>query len=80
MSKSNDELMMDTMYWWGIPTLFRCPYKFDLNDYIINDLEIGDIQIHNLRTIHSSDYNNSNVSENLRATDCWRLGLLIYFC
>ena len=24
MSKSNDELMMETMYWWGIPTLFRC--------------------------------------------------------
>jgi guanidinopropionase len=22
--KSNNELMMETMYWWGIPTLFRC--------------------------------------------------------
>jgi guanidinopropionase len=29
MNKSNDELMMDTMYWWGIPTLFRCPHKSD---------------------------------------------------
>ena len=29
MPKSNDELMMDTMYWWGIPTLFRCPHKSD---------------------------------------------------
>lgn len=24
MVKSSDELMMETMYWWGIPTLFRC--------------------------------------------------------
>ena len=29
MPKSNDELMMETMYWWGIPTLFRCPHKSD---------------------------------------------------
>jgi len=29
MSKSNDELMMETMYWWGIPTLFRCPHQTD---------------------------------------------------
>ncbi len=29
MNKSNDELMMETMYWWGIPTLFRCPYQTD---------------------------------------------------
>jgi guanidinopropionase len=29
MTKSNDELMMDTLYWWGIPTLFRCDYKTD---------------------------------------------------
>ena len=29
MNKSNDELMMDTMYWWGIPTLFRCPHQPD---------------------------------------------------
>ena len=32
MTKSNDELMMDTMYWWGIPTLFRCPHKPDPNE------------------------------------------------
>ena len=29
MTKSNDELMMDTMYWWGIPTLFRCKHNLD---------------------------------------------------
>ena len=29
MTKSNDELMMDTLYWWGIPTLFRCDHKTD---------------------------------------------------
>ena len=29
MTKSNDELMMDTMYWWGIPTLFRCEHNVD---------------------------------------------------
>ena len=29
MTKSNDELMMDTLYWWGIPTLFRCEHKTD---------------------------------------------------
>ena len=27
MSKTNDELMMETMYWWGIPTLFRCNHQ-----------------------------------------------------
>ena len=32
MSKSNDELMMDTMYWWGIPTLFRCQNKTEIKD------------------------------------------------
>ena len=29
MNKSNDELMMDTMYWWGIPTFFRCKNDFN---------------------------------------------------
>ena len=24
MVESKDNLMMETMYWWGIPTLFRC--------------------------------------------------------
>ena len=24
MIKSSDESMMETIYWWGIPTLFRC--------------------------------------------------------
>ena len=31
MSDSNDELMMETMYWWGIPTLFRCEHNKDLD-------------------------------------------------
>ena len=30
MVDSNDELMMETMYWWGIPTLFRCEHNKDL--------------------------------------------------
>ena len=32
MSNSNDDLMMETMYWWGIPSLFRCPNKPNPND------------------------------------------------
>ena len=32
MSDSNDELMMETMYWWGIPTLFRCEHNKDLDE------------------------------------------------
>ena len=31
MTNSNDELMMETMYWWGIPTLFRCEYHKDVS-------------------------------------------------
>ena len=31
MTDSNDELMMETMYWWGIPTLFRCEHNKDLS-------------------------------------------------
>ena len=31
MADSNDELMMETMYWWGIPTLFRCENNKDLS-------------------------------------------------
>ncbi len=32
MTDSNDELMMETMYWWGIPTLFRCEHNKDLSN------------------------------------------------
>ena len=32
MSDSNDELMMETMYWWGIPTLFRCEHNKNLSE------------------------------------------------
>ena len=32
MSDSNDELMMETMYWWGIPTLFRCEHNKDISN------------------------------------------------
>ena len=31
MTDSNDDLMMETMYWWGIPTLFRCEHNKDLS-------------------------------------------------
>ena len=24
MSSDEDKIMMETLYWWGIPTLFRC--------------------------------------------------------
>ena len=24
MLSKEDQVMMETMYWWGIPTLFRC--------------------------------------------------------
>ena len=34
MTDSNDELMMETMYWWGIPTLFRCEHNKDLSSYL----------------------------------------------
>tara|TARA_Y100000590_G_scaffold353160_1_gene405968 strand:- start:1166 stop:2122 length:957 start_codon:yes stop_codon:yes gene_type:complete len=32
MKKSNDELMMETMYWWGIPTLFRCEHNSNVSE------------------------------------------------
>ena len=32
MSDSNDELMMETMYWWGIPTLFRCENNKNIDE------------------------------------------------
>lgn len=27
--EKNDALMMQTLYWWGVPTLFRCPQESD---------------------------------------------------
>ena len=30
--KNKYELMMDSMYWWGIPTLFRCDHNTNIND------------------------------------------------
>ena len=32
MTDSNDELMMETMYWWGVSTLFRCEHNKDLSN------------------------------------------------
>ena len=35
MSKNHDEqdkLMMDTMYWWGIPTFFKCKFQEDIQN------------------------------------------------
>ena len=26
MAREHDESMMNNLYWWGVPTLFRCPY------------------------------------------------------
>ena len=39
MTNSNDELMMETMYWWGIPTLFRCEHQKDVSKCDIALLE-----------------------------------------
>ena len=30
--KDKDELMMQTMYWWGIPTLFRCEHNSNISE------------------------------------------------
>ena len=30
--KNNDSIMMETMYWWGIPTLFRCEHNVKISD------------------------------------------------
>ena len=27
MAKKHDDSMMNNLYWWGIPTLFRCPHE-----------------------------------------------------
>ncbi len=27
MSQDHDKSMMDNLYWWGVPTFFRCPHK-----------------------------------------------------
>lgn len=27
MAKQHDESMMNNLYWWGIPTMFRCPHE-----------------------------------------------------
>ncbi len=32
MNKSHEELMMETMYWWGIPTLFRCEHNTNVSE------------------------------------------------
>lgn len=31
MAEEHDRSMMENLYWWGVPTLFRCPHE-DLND------------------------------------------------
>ena len=30
--KDQDEIMMETMYWWGIPTLFRCEHNSQISE------------------------------------------------
>ena len=32
MSKADDKLMMESTYWWGVPTLFRAPHITDPKD------------------------------------------------
>ena len=27
MAKKHDDSMMNNLYWWGIPTMFRCPHE-----------------------------------------------------
>ena len=27
MAQEHDASMMNNLYWWGIPTLFRCPHE-----------------------------------------------------
>ena len=27
MAEEHDRAMMENLYWWGVPTLFRCPYE-----------------------------------------------------
>ena len=39
MTNSNDELMMETMYWWGILTLFRCEHQKIYQNVILLLLE-----------------------------------------
>ena len=40
MKKLEDDVMMETMYWWGIPTFFRCK-----NDNNIKNCDIGIVGI-----------------------------------
>ena len=30
--KSADDLMVEGLYWWGVPTMFRCPHDPDPNN------------------------------------------------
>ncbi len=56
MTDSNDELMMETMYWWGIPTLFRCENRKDVSNCdiaLVLNLYITLVQ--NLYTEHGMD-------------------------
>ena len=31
MAEEHDRSVMENLYWWGVPTLFRCPHE-DLAD------------------------------------------------
>ena len=55
MSDSNDELMMETMYWWGIPTLFRCEHNKGLAECDIA-LAVGKKGHDNRDSIKSRDW------------------------
>ena len=30
--KEQDKLMMDTMYWWGIPSFFKCKFQEEIKN------------------------------------------------
>ena len=32
MAREHDASMMNNLYWWGVPTFFRCPHQSDFTD------------------------------------------------
>ena len=48
MAREHDESMMNNLYWWGVPTLFRCPH------IQITDPHLGDNDIALIGVPHSA--------------------------
>ena len=41
MAEKHDLSMMENLYWWGIPTLFRCPQdKLDTADIALVGVDV----------------------------------------